>query len=176
MIENVIEKIKGNKREFVNIILAVIFIILVFIFLINFLTKQPSLPQKISDTSVLKVIKGDKTYNVNIEIARTETEQEKGLMYRQNLGKDDGMLFIFNSYTQQSFWMKNTLIPLDIMFFDIDGNLLNIAQAQPCPQTEQNCPIYPSNGPAKYVLEVNKDWAEEKNMQSGNTKIELNNL
>jgi hypothetical protein len=97
------------------------------------------------------------TITFKCEVADTDLERNMGLMYREGLESDRGMLFIFQEPLVASFWMKNTLIPLDIIFMDSNGTVLNVAEADPQPGVSDNDLIrYTSDGHAKYVLEVNK--------------------
>ena len=99
---------------------------------------------------------GGKSFSV--EIADTREKQALGLMFRDEMPADQGMLFIFPNEAPRSFWMKNTRIPLDIMYFDKDLNMVSIsADTQPC--RVSRCPSYPSVAPAKYVLELNAGTA-----------------
>lgn len=95
-----------------------------------------------------------KIASFKVEIARTPEEHKKGLMNRNYLAKDKGMLFIFSQQKPLAFWMKNTLIPLDMIFISQDKEIISITHnAQPCHQS--HCPSYYSHGQAKYVLEIN---------------------
>jgi hypothetical protein len=89
-----------------------------------------------------------------VEIADSQEERAQGLMFREKLCNDCGMLFIFEQEDIQSFWMKNTLIPLDIIFINKDLTILDIFSAQPC--TKDPCQSYTSEQKALYVLETNK--------------------
>ena len=93
-----------------------------------------------------------------VEIADTREKQALGLMFRDSMPADQGMLFIFPGEAPRSFWMKNTRIPLDIMYFDKDLKLVSISADTP-PCRVRYCPSYPSTGPAKYVLELNAGTA-----------------
>lgn len=107
---------------------------------------------------------GGKSFSV--EVADTQQEQALGLMFRDEMPADQGMLFIFPNEAPRSFWMKNTRIPLDIMYFDKDLKLVSIsADAQPCRVSQ--CPTYPSITPAKYVLELNAGTASELGVALG---------
>lgn len=94
-----------------------------------------------------------------VEIADEPDEHALGLMYRDSLAEDHGMLFIFPRSQPRSFWMKNTRIPLDILYFDAQLNLVKAHHNVP-PCRSSRCPSYPSRWPAKYVLEINGGTAE----------------
>jgi uncharacterized membrane protein (UPF0127 family) len=94
----------------------------------------------------------------SVEIADTRQQQTLGLMYRDEMPADHGMLFIFPNEAPRAFWMKNTRIALDIMYFDKDLNMVSASlDTQPC--RVQSCPSYPSIAPAMYVLELNAGTA-----------------
>lgn len=86
-------------------------------------------------------------------------------MFRQHLDPDRGMLFVFASPRQLNFWMKNTLIPLDVLYFGANGNFLSSSTMMPC--TTSECPTYGSVGEAQYALEVNAEFAEKHHVGSG---------
>ena len=109
---------------------------------------------------------GGKTFAV--EIADTSEKQALGLMFRDSMEADQGMLFIFPKEVPRSFWMKNTRIPLDIMYFDKERKMVSIsADTPPCKVTR--CPSYPSTGPAMYVLELNAGAAKKLGVGEGDT-------
>ncbi len=108
------------------------------------------------------IIKGKK---IVIDLADSEEERSKGLMFRTSLKENAGMLFIFENPSVQAFWMKNTLIPLDMIFIDENKMIINIETALPC--TSDPCQIYTSKRPALYVLEVNAGFAEKNNIATG---------
>ena len=109
------------------------------------------------------VLKGER---FTVELAQTADEQALGLMFREEMDDDRGMLFLFPVEAMRSFWMKNTRIPLDIFYFDADLKLVSVAEnARPC--KTRRCPNYPSKGPAKYVLELNAGKAAELGVQPG---------
>jgi uncharacterized membrane protein (UPF0127 family) len=111
---------------------------------------------------------GSKRFGV--EIADTQEKQALGLMFRDSMPADEGMLFIFPNEALRSFWMKNTRIPLDIMYFDKDLRLVSISADTP-PCRVSRCPSYPSTGPAKYVLELNAGTASELGVTVGDRLI-----
>lgn len=100
-----------------------------------------------------------------VEIAKTDSEREKGLMNRKSLDANSGMLFIFPSSDIQSFWMKNTLIPLDIIY--IDGNKIT-EMTTLNPPIDNNIPRYTPKNKANFVLELNANTAGKYNFQPGN--------
>jgi len=89
-----------------------------------------------------------------VEIADTQEKQALGLMFRDSMPADEGMIFLFPNEAPRSFWMKNTRIPLDIMYFDKELKMVSISADTP-PCRVSRCPSYPSAGPAMYVLELN---------------------
>jgi uncharacterized protein len=101
-----------------------------------------------------------------VEIAKTPAEQAHGLMDRTTMAADHGMLFVFQHDEPRTFWMKDTLIPLDMLFFDAAHRLVAIqADARPC--KADPCRIYPSDVPARYVLELNAGVAGNLGARKG---------
>ena len=96
------------------------------------------------------------------EVAKTAREQAKGLMFRTEMGKDEGMIFPRPYAQPASFWMKNTVIPLDIVYIGADHRILNIANAKP-----YSLDPIPSDGPALAVLELNGGRAAELGIKAG---------
>lgn len=102
----------------------------------------------------------------SVELATTPQQQEQGLMYRQSLGKNNGMLFIFPNEGVYPFWMKNTLIPLDMIWIDKSDKVVFISEnVQPC--KVEICPITIPAAEATYVLEVNAGAAKEIGLKVG---------
>lgn len=100
-----------------------------------------------------------------VELAKTEWEQAKGLMFRTKMGADEGMIFPMDPPRGAAFWMKNTVLPLDILFVGVDGKVSNIAaNAKPYDET----PL-PSVGLAKGVLELNAGRAAQLGIVPGDT-------
>lgn len=102
-----------------------------------------------------------------VEIARTPEERKRGLMFRQELPRDQGMLFVQPTPGPAVFWMKNTAISLDLLYFDAEGRLLQIeANTPPC--TTPDCPLYPSDtATVKYILEINAGEAARRGIRTG---------
>jgi uncharacterized membrane protein (UPF0127 family) len=102
----------------------------------------------------------------SVEFATNDASRERGLMMRTTLAPDHGMLFVFPDENPQTFWMKNTLIPLDILYFDTNRRLVSMQlDAPPCKLDP--CAIYPSNAPARYVLELSAGTAKHIGAQVG---------
>ena len=96
------------------------------------------------------------------EVAATPEERAEGLMYRDELAEDAGMLFVFQQPAVQSFWMANTYIPLDIAYMDASYRITDILQMEPL-----DTGSYPSTKPALFALEVIEGWFEEKGIPVG---------
>ena len=84
---------------------------------------------------------------------------------RESLDENSGMWFLFPDDTPRTFWMKDTLIPLDIIFVNSTHHIVHIATALPC--TQDPCPTYPSISPAQYVLEVNANYTTRRGISVG---------
>ena len=107
-------------------------------------------------------------YSFVVEVADTNESRALGLMFREQMDDGAGMLFIFPDTQRRAFWMKNTLIALDILYFDQNRKLVSISEnTPPCKNTTTRCPSYPSAQPAKYVLEINAGLSEEYGFKTG---------
>lgn len=101
-----------------------------------------------------------------VEIADDNESRAMGLMFRDDMPANHGMLFLFSRPEPRAFWMKNTRIPLDILYFDGDLKLVSMAEnTRPC--RRDPCPSYPSGMPAQYVLEINGGLASELGIKRG---------
>jgi uncharacterized membrane protein (UPF0127 family) len=89
-------------------------------------------------------------------LADTPARESQGLMNRRDLAGHDGMLFVFPTTVSNSFYMKNTLIPLSIAWFDERGKFVSATDMEPCPPKTVECPLFSAAGPYKYALEVQK--------------------
>jgi uncharacterized membrane protein (UPF0127 family) len=115
------------------------------------------------DVVPLTISQNGKVHTFRVEVAATMEQQEKGLMFRTSMGPDEGMIFPSDRPEARSFWMKNTVIPLDIIFIGPDHMISNIA-ANATPYSE--API-PSAGPAIAVLELNGGRAAQLGFTPG---------
>jgi uncharacterized protein len=102
-------------------------------------------------------------HSLTVELASTPEQRQIGLMNRESMPDTTGMLFVFPSDQQLSFWMRNTRIPLSIAFLDANRVILNIADMQPLDDQT----FHMSNGPARYALEVNQGWFAAKGIKAG---------
>jgi uncharacterized protein len=160
-----------SKPNFVFLLMSVSIVILVAF---NFLSpygmfKLPQFNLVQQTTPATKQLTVGKT-TVSVEVADTPKAREIGLMNRKSLAKNTGMVFIFEEGGRYPFWMKNTLIPLDIIWIGSDLKVAGIMEnLPPCPPATVTCPTYSPGVIARYVLEVNAGWVKEheisKNMQ-----------
>ena len=109
----------------------------------------------------------DTLQTIDIELAKTPGKRSQGLMYRKSMKKNQGMLFIFKEESIQSFFMKNTYIPLDLIFIDRNGRVVDIAKRAKVMDLSSII----SNKPAMYVLEVNAGLSDEWKIFVEQTKI-----
>lgn len=110
----------------------------------------------------LSVTHAGKRHKFRVEVARSDAEQQRGLMFRTEMAADEGMIFPYSPPQRVAFWMKNTVIPLDIIYIGPDRRILNIALAQPYDRR----PL-PSSGPVALVLEINGGRAAELGLVPG---------
>jgi uncharacterized protein len=109
----------------------------------------------------LETPKGDLT--VKVEVVATETKIQKGLMFRKHLAPDAGMLFLMGTEKEWPFWMRNTLIPLDMIFIGKDMAVVGVVEnAEPLTETLRTV-----GKPSLYVLEVNGGWSKQNGIGAG---------
>ncbi len=107
-----------------------------------------------------------------LEIAHTPAERALGLMHRESLAENAGMLFVFSQESPLNFWMKNTLIPLDILYMDSAGIVVDIQTMHPQPGVpDSELRNYPSAAPAQYALEINAGLAESRGFAVGDQAL-----
>ena len=112
--------------------------------------------------------------NVLLEVVATETERNRGLMFRTHLEEGRGMLFVFEEPGQPAFWMKNTYLSLDILFLSTEGIVVDLFErVSPCPM--EPCPRYAPCSPARYVLEVAGGFVAHHVVRKGD-RIRLENV
>ncbi len=142
------------------LVLPVILFLLIAIFLSQSFEKKTV---KITNSN-------GKEITVNVEIADTTAKRMRGLMFRSSLGEYDGMLFVFDSPAKHGFWMVNTTIALDAIFFDENKTAVDIISMEPCGLNLSCKTHYPEKN-ALYVLEVNKGFAERHSIRKGNKMV-----
>ena len=156
------------------IIIAGGILILISLIIINFIPRNPQpkiegpsmkgpIFRKDSELAFISRANNDTIQQIDIEIAETENAITTGLMHRQEMPIQAGMLFIFQRAELRSFWMKNTLIPLDIIYIDEFQQIVSI-QRNTVPLSEKSVP---SNKPAKYVLEMNGGYCDQFGVKEG---------
>lgn len=123
---------------------------------------EPSPPSPLrgrpGDTLELKI----KDRTLRLEVACDDLSRRVGLMERTSLPENDGMIFVFRYSTAQSFWMKNTYIPLSVAFLDDNGKILEIEDMQPKDETSTV-----SKSPVRFAIEVNQGWFQRNGIGSG---------
>ena len=125
---------------------------------------QEAAPKSVDDRFAIKV--GDRT--VQMQVAAKLPEVQKGLMFRQAMGEDEGMLFVFTTPQQQGFWMRNTTLPLDIGYFDPAGELKEIYPMYPLDERSVNS----RSRNIQFCLEMNQGWFKRNNVKPG-AKLDL---
>ena len=103
----------------------------------------------------------------SVEVADDDAERSRGLMFRDAMPAGHGMLFIHDREEPQAYWMKNTRIPLDILYFDDERRLVAQQRDVPPCSLGNACPSYPSNAPARFVLELNAGEAARLGLDDG---------
>lgn len=118
-----------------------------------------------ADESVAVIHSGEESHSFTVEIADDDAERSRGLMFREELAPDAGMLFDFFDERPVAFWMQNTLIPLDMIFIKADGTIARVhAEAVPMDRTS-----VPSGEPVRFVLEIPGGRAAELGIEAGDT-------
>ena len=129
---------------------------------------QPALAQlQTFETSTLTITSATGDHKFAVELATTPAQQEQGLMYRRSMAPDAGMLFDFGHPTTTAFWMKNTLIPLDMLFVAADGRIVNIHE-RAVPMSED---LIPSQGQVRAVIELNGGTAARLGIKPGDRVV-----
>ncbi|MFA5857008.1 MAG: DUF192 domain-containing protein [Candidatus Pacearchaeota archaeon] len=151
---------KGDILFKILVVILIISLIILFVEVIYLIDKEFSKPYLILPND-------NKIY---LDIADTPSKRSIGLMYREKLDENMGMLFIFEKDMNHTFWMKNTLIPLDMIFIDSNKQIVDIiSNATPC--KSDPCKTYSSKYPNKYVLEINVMQSEYNNLKIGDKVI-----
>jgi len=103
---------------------------------------------------------------IRVELAVTDEEKSQGLMFRESMARESGMIFLFDRLEVRPFWMKNCHFPLDLIYSLKDGTVVDVLKNVP-PCAADPCPSYPPSGPADTVVEVNAGVAEKEGVKPG---------
>jgi len=112
---------------------------------------------------------GPDEVTLTVEVADTADERETGLMNRESLGEESGMAFVWDEPIDAQFWMKDTLIPLSVAFWDEQGRILGIRDMDPC--EADPCPTYGSPEPYVGAVEVDQGWFAEHGVEIGDEVV-----
>jgi uncharacterized membrane protein (UPF0127 family) len=99
---------------------------------------------------------------IQAELVANDKDRQQGLMFREKMGPNEGMVFVFDAPATVCMWMKNTLLPLSVAFIDESGKIVNIEDMKP-QTTQSHC----AKKPVRYALEMNQGWFRQKNIKPG---------
>jgi uncharacterized membrane protein (UPF0127 family) len=150
-----------SKRNLIIIIVLAAFIVTAYFLFI----KKSGEPEWVKEGEVTFLNKDTKQVlsKIEVEAAINHTERTQGLMYRSEMDEDKGMIFLFEDMDMRSFWMKNTLIPLDIIFIDNKG-VINTIHRNTVPYSEKSLP---SKQKSQFVVEVNGGYCSRHGIREG---------
>lgn len=151
------------SNQTIAILVLLVFFVVFLVFVVLRLSSKETL--RTQSSIAYLVSPAGENVTLAVEIADDPQERETGLMHRTALPAGTGMLFVFEREQQLSFWMKNTLIPLDILFFDRDGRFVSRASMTPC--VTDPCPLTPAGAPVQYALEVNRNEVKTAEVGEG---------
>jgi uncharacterized protein len=138
----------------------VLYVILICVFWTGVSCAQDT---AIGSTSPLSIVTQDgRNLGFQVEVVDTPYDRARGLMFRKELPDKHGMLFVFEEEAMRSFWMRNTYVPLDIIFINAQREIVNIGEGVPLSEAH-----VPSIAPAKFVLELEKGTAERLDIKAG---------
>ncbi len=145
----------------VALLLVALLLVAFYVFIPRVTTPQPTLP-----LGTVTLTSPSGPVHVSAEIADEPGEWSRGLSFRPSLAEGSGMLFVFDDERFRQVWMKDTLIPLDVIFISGDLVVVHVVEgAVPC--EADPCPLYGSGGPVRYALEVNADFAQVHGIRVG---------
>jgi uncharacterized membrane protein (UPF0127 family) len=159
----------SSRSRFYSGLTIIAFIVLGLLLFVGPMMPREQLPpaggvEKEGPAQPLSIVTADgRTHAFNVEIAATDSQKERGLMFRKQMAEDHGMLFVFAAPGERNFWMKNTEIPLDIVYIEADGTIHHIAHdAKP-----QDLTPLPSQGAVMHVLELNGGLTARMGIKEG---------
>lgn len=151
------------KKRFWDFIIDHKYIVVAALLLMIVVLYNPGSANKLDDNKLPIQIKGA---TVRVAVADSPTEMSRGLMHRKELPENEGMLFVYNYEGKHSFWMKNTLIPLDMVWINSNKEVVHIEHSAP-PCKKSPCPHFRPSYPALYVLELNGGWSIDHDLVLG---------
>lgn len=129
-------------------------------------------PEPYTDAAVAFVVDGEQRGALGVEVSNTSDERQRGLMERGTVPDGAGMLFVYERPARRSFWMKDTLVPLDIIFVDGDGRVLNVEHASvETNVSDSQLTRYRSQGAAQYVVEAERGYANRTGVSPGDRLV-----
>lgn len=160
------------KNSFLNVLSFVLILFFVFTFFATVTSvarAQNNFSQHVSKISFAtkKIKLGSQV--IQVELAESPAQLERGLMYRTSLKNNQGMLFVFPTEQNLSFWMKNTFIDLSIGYFNKNKKLVDIQEMKATTELQTDIPNYPSREPAQFALEMNAGWFKKNNIKLGDS-------
>ena len=174
------KSVKGSKSLFFRVAVGVVLVAFVILMLSDLFTSKPKISTSVSSNPKTVVYKFSKhgelsfqskegkfVTSMDLEFADNDAERAQGLMYRTEMKENQGMLFIFPSEARQSFYMKNTVIPLDMVFINSKLEIVTIHKST----KPYDLNSYASTSPAQYVLETIAGYTDKFNIQVGDKVV-----
>lgn len=143
---------------------AIAFAAIIAVASINAVAETPTTPQGKPQTGLPAITLKVGNQTMRADVANTEATRQTGLMFRQKMGRQEGMLFVFADIGYHAMWMRNTLIPLSVAYMDERGVILSIHEMRPLSELSHQ-----SAGPARYALEMNAGWFSANKIKAGDT-------
>ena len=143
---------------------AIAFAAIIAVASINAVAEMPTTLQGKPQTGLPAITLKVGNQTVHADVANTEATRQTGLMFRQKMGRQEGMLFVFADIGYHAMWMRNTPIPLSVAYMDERGVILSIHEMQPLSELSHQ-----SAGPARYALEMNAGWFSTNKIKAGDT-------
>lgn len=154
-----------SRRQFIGL-LCVAVLLLVVVVGVRVIVQQLSEKATQQSSTLQRATLHIADQDLSVEVAKTTVARERGLGGRTSLAQDAGMLFVFQSPGRYGFWMKDTLIPLDMLWIDDAGVIVDLAQNV---QPESYPTVYTPKSPARYVLEINAGFIRQNGVAIGQT-------
>lgn len=164
-LRNLIKRFRNQQNLLLQAGLLSLIVIVALAGALSFILQDETVRTPFQEETIISYTNANgETFKLRVELANTAAEREQGLMNREFLPENAGMLFVFPSESIRTFWMKDTPISLDIIFLDSQRRVVDIKEQTIPNQTQQ---LYTSAAPAQYVLEVNAGWVDKASLKSG---------